>query len=303
MPLTTNTIHKYALRSLTPDDRDFSHSQVFGSIADLPTHDFLVAVPLEIKNQDINYPSDFCTSYAASECAEDEDQVLFVPEWTFAQSKGLKALTDGPTAYDEYGLDLRDICKGAVKKGFLPRNKDPFKCDTVSRPSRDFLANPLNWGEVKDYDSPYKKASYFLVDGPRDLFDNIRATLLKNLGERRSVIVGCLWRDSWTVAKNGIIPTDYEIDGSGHAFKICGQKTIDDVIYLVAQLSDGIGMGDQGYFYFPREVVNKEFAPFGAFTFTNVNRDKALWHITHGVPINGDFFTKALRFIAHYLSI
>lgn len=300
-----NTPRKYALRALPKDSRDFPHSQVFGSVSqdDLPKEDFLVAVPLEIKNQDINYPTDFCTAYAASSVAEDEDQVVFVPEWTFAQAKGLVAQSGEPDAYTEYGLDLRQICKAVQKKGFLPKNLDPFGCDTLKRPDRDLLVMPENWGKLKDYDSPYKKPSYLVVDGRYDTFDNFRSVMHMNLGERRSIITGCIWRETWSKAVNGVVPKIYEANGTGHALKICGQKTINGEIHLIAQLSDGTEFGDKGYFYFPREVVNKEFSQFGAFTFSNMGKNKALWYVTNGVSVHDSWFKKVWKIISNFISI
>lgn len=296
----------HALQELPRDNRDFPHDLVFGSVSadDLPTHDFLVAVPLEIKNQDNNYESDYCTSYAATEVAEDQDQVIFTPEWTFAQAKEISAVQNGLSVYSQYGLNLRDICNAAVKKGFIPRINDPFKCDSNTRPIRDILVHAYNWPEsLFAIAEKYKKASYFLVTGSHDVFDNIRSALWQNLGERRSVIVGCLWRYSWSNAKNGIIPKTYESGGSGHAFKICGQKTIDGEIYLIAQLSNGVRFGDKGFFYFPRDVVNAEFGPYGQFTFSDVQKEKAEWYITNGVQIYDSVFKKVWKIIANYIGL
>lgn len=124
-----------------------------------------------------------------------------------------------------------------------------------------------------------------------------------HLNERRSVIVGCLWRQSWNTALEGIIPTSYESTGGGHSFKICGQKTINGVIYLVAQMSDGVDFGDKGFCYFPREVVNREFSPYGAYTFTHMPPDSAIWHVTNGVSIYDSWFKKGWKIISKYIKI
>lgn len=295
-----------ALRKLRHDDRDFKHHIVFGSVSstDLPTHDFLVSVPLEIKNQDINYETDYCTAYAATEVAEDEAQVVFCPEWTFAQAKAIIAEIEGVSAYSDFGLDLRDICKAAQLKGFLPRLRDPFKCDTMNRPERSVLVNPSNWPSICEmYARPYKVSSYFSVTGYHDLFDNIRAAMWLHLGERRSVITGCMWRHSWSQKTDGIIPKVYEHDGVPHAFKFCGQKTINGEVYLIAQLSEGKTFGDNGFYYFPREVVNRECAAYGAFVFSSLPENKALWYVTNGVSIYDNFITKAFRFVANLIHI
>lgn len=291
-----------ALQSLPKDERDFSHSQVFGSLTDLPTDDFMIQ-PLEIKNQDINYASDFCASYAAAEVAEDEDHVAFVPEWTFAQAKGLLAKTKGESVYDDYGLNLRDISAAAVKYGFLPRVYDPFRCNTIDRPARETLVRPENWESFINikYGDPYRKASYFAIDGPHDTFDNFRSALWLNKEKKQSIFTGVIWRSSWTGIPTGIIPLDYESNGGGHAFKFCGQKTIDGVLYLVAQLSDGPELGDKGFYYFPREVVNKECGPFGAYAFTDLPVETAVVYQASGITVHDSWLLKVLKLLINFL--
>lgn len=261
------------LLPLPKDERDFSHFQTFGcpAVNDLPTRDFLVSVPLELKDQDINYQSDFCAAYGASELAEFEDQVIFCPEWTFAFAKYLLSLKSGPQVISQFGLNLRDVCSSALesnKGGFLPRFDDPFKCNTEDRPARDFIATYSNWpAYLRNIAQKYAKAAYYAVDGPHDTFDNFRACLWKNLSERRGILTGCYWRTSWNYLADGIVPKLYEQGGTAHAFNFIGQKTINGEIHLVAQLSDGDDFGDHGLFYFSRETVNKEFSIFGAYTF------------------------------------
>lgn len=263
----------YGLKPLPIDSRDYSHTLNFGSInlGAVIIPDFITAVPLEIKNQDINYWSDFCASYAAAEVAENEDLVIFCPEWSFAYAKHLLFQAGNTTALSDFGLNLRDICDSALQKnngGFLPRLNDPFKCDSVNRPVREFIVNLSNWPtNTLSLAQKYAKQAYYSVDGPYDTFDNFRSVMWQNIAERRSIITGCLWRASWSQSPNSIIPQVYEAQGSPHAFVFCGQKTINGVLHLVARLSDGINFGDNGFFYFPREVVNREFGAYGAFTF------------------------------------
>ena len=114
-----------------------------------------------------------------------------------------------------------------------------------------------------------------------DIFDKIRSTLWKNRHEKRSIVTGCTWRPGWIGAKDGIIPKDYPDRGFGHAFKIFGQKKINGEIYLMAQLSNGKGVGDQGIFYFSREVVNREFR-YGTFMFKDMDPKEARYHQDNG---------------------
>lgn len=108
-----------------------------------------------------------------------------------------------------------------------------------------------------------------------DTFDIIRCTLWANRAEKRSILTGITWHNSWTYASGGIIPRFYVDRGNfGHAFKVFGWKEIADEPYLVAQLSNGENIGDKGIFYFPRNVVNKEFT-YGAYTFSDMPPEQA----------------------------
>ena len=251
------------LQPLPKDRHDFSFGGTFGKIsADLlPTEDFVVAEPLEIKDQK---DSDMCTAYASASVSEDQEGTILEPSYTFARGKELKGSIEG------WGLDLRTICKASVEFGFLPKSKSPFSLETNDR---DFLADWNNWPSTLDsWSRQHRKYSYFTVDGQKDMFDSIRATLWLNKDEQRSILTGVLWHQEWTDAPEGIIPKEQGTPMFGHAFKVFGQKEIGGEIYLVAQLSNGM-IGDKGLFYFPREVVNREFT-FGAYTFKDIDPDE-----------------------------
>lgn len=284
--------HGTGLQELPVDTRDFSFDQTFGSpdVSELPTEDFFVSEPMEIKDQDINYISDFCAAYAASSVSEDQEGVELVPEYTFAKAKQIvaedrKAFSEDDIiqTINEFGLNLRDICRASCKFGFLERIYDPFHCNTENRPPRGDLADWRRWPADLDMLAfEHRKSSFFFVDGHNDFFDNIRATLWKNRPEQRSVIVGARWRPSWSKAKGGIISSSvYDINerGGGHAFKIFGQMNVEvngkKELCLLAQLSNGKKWGDGGIFYFTREVANREIAPFGAYTFKDLSKEKA----------------------------
>lgn len=292
-----------------------SLTKVFGgvAIADLPDADFFVAEPLEIKDQDQNYNSDFCASYAGASVSEDQEGVELVPEWTFAKAKQLLIQKLKNPTEDQimaiiksWGLNLVDVCEAGIKYGFLAKEYDHFKCDTPERPERDILADYRNWPEELDMlGYEHAKSAYFAVDGPYDTFDNIRAALYKNQGERRSVLTGVNWRASWGSHKDGMIPTtiDPTEQASGHAFKIFGQMRCADGIRLVAQLSDGTWFGDKGLFYFPREIVNSQFT-FGSFTFKDqISQEKAQYHSDLNLPIDSSIFLKIIKTIIHIFEL
>lgn len=289
------------LNPLPEDKRDFSHDAVFGSIKkeELPAIDFVVSEPLGIKDQG---ETDFCTAYATCASSEDQEGILLNPEFIFMMSKVLSKNLNA------YGQDLRVIMKAHCKFGTIEQQYFPFPYDNST--PRNVIVDPKNWdlNNLSGLAYEHRKNSFFIVDGPYDIFDNFRSSMWMHKEELKSISTGAGWRDSWTKAPGGVIEDiDYSNEPeSPHAFKIYGQKTINGVLYLIAQLSNGIDIGDQGLFYFPRGVVNREFK-FGAFMFNDMPKEMAQYHAENGISIDDGLWTRArkiFRTIIHnYLHI
>jgi len=257
---------KRGLRDLKPDKRDFSYNKAFGAIAKLPTTDFMVATPIEIKNQ---YETDLCTSFSACLLSEFQENVKLSPEYQFAKTKELEG------NYMKWGADLRTTMKSLVKFGSLEYDRAKYNLDNKDR---NFVANWKNWDIFDDLMAlAHKKRSYFKIDesGYNDLFDALRGALWQNKEWKRGILTGAMWKTSWTGAIGGIIPHNYGNGGFGHAFVLAGQRIIENIPYLVAVLSNGTEIGHNGYFYFPREVVNKELT-FGNFMVTDMTPEDAI---------------------------
>ena len=176
------------LRELPRDKRDFNLVKVFGTIEDLPTHDFLVADPLGIKDQK---DSDMCTAFSMCAVSEAQEGVELSPEWQFAKIKEI----DGN--HTTWGADLRTAAKSFVKFGSIEQQHAPYN---LTNKERNFLANIDNWPFVLYANAKkHKKQSYFKVDasGYSDLFDGIRAALWQNRHRKRFVPTGCLWEKEW----------------------------------------------------------------------------------------------------------
>ena len=246
---------KGGLLPLKKDSRDFTLGGVFGERVIPPNHDFMVAEPLVIKDQ---YDSDMCTAFACCAVSEDQENVLLSPEWFFAQVKKMKG------NYKSWGADLRSVCRTACEAGFLEKNY--AKYDLIIR-NRDFLADWENWPDNETDPLKHKKKSYFSVDIQGDIFDSFRSALWEYKEKKCTILTGCLWLKNWTNSPEGIIPDGEGTPIEGHAFKIFGQKNIRGKLYLVAQLSNGTDIGDNGIFYFSREVANRTFKGYGAFMF------------------------------------
>jgi hypothetical protein len=253
------------LLPLKKDNRDFQLGSIFSpiDIDDISSADFVVAEPLEIKEQ---YDSDMCVAFAACAVSEDQEDVVLGPEWFFSQIK--KIIGD----WRSWGVDLRSACKAAVNVGFI---KNEFQNYNLQNKDRDFLANWENWQEeLKNNASLYRKKSYFSIDNlGKDTFDSFRIALWQHKNEKCSILTGAIWEKEWTQAEGGIIPKDPGTKLFGHALKIFGQKNIGDELYLMAQLSNGTDIGDNGIFYFSREVINRSFTN-GAFMFIDIDSSK-----------------------------
>ncbi len=278
--MNTEYLNKGGLLPLPPDERDFSHSKVFGTLKpqELPFEDFIVAEPIRIKDQG---DSDKCGAYAGCAVSEDQEEVELNPHYQFAKIKQIMGDPEG------WGADLRSVCKSFTDYGSIQ--------NAAGYPeSRDWK----DWGPEYDFMAiPHKKKTYFSVDGPYDTFDNMRMTLWQNRNESRSILTGCLWRNEWTNANHGVIDDlNYIKTGYGHALKIYGQETIDDELYLTAQLSNGIGIGDEGIFYLPRSIVNNEFT-YGAFTFKDMPKETAEYYIDHGINTRQNWAIQFLTII------
>lgn len=271
------------LQPLPHDARDFSLAGVFGQPRELPEVDFIIAEPLAIKNQG---DTDMCTGYAVTYASEAQEKTILSPEYQFAKTKQIEG------TIKTWGANLRDACKSAVDYGSLEAGIIPMNTETHDR---NHLATWTNWGFEADWNArKHKKQSFFSVDGARDTFDNIRSSLWAHRGDKCAVMTGMKWRSSWTYATGGIVTESYEDYGFGHAFIFIGQKLINNEWYLVAQLSNGVDIGDEGLFYFPRNVVNKECA-YGNYMFTDLPKEEAKKLNTTGAKMSDFWIIKIYK--------
>lgn len=274
------------LRILTEDTRDLKLGALYKqiNIEEVPNLNFNVAAPMKIKDQG---DTDYCSAYAVTSVSEDQEGVELLPEYQFFKTKQLMG-------DDEWGADLRTACKVPVKFGSLPLKGYEDKKGLT----REEILNPKTWPTFCDFAaSVYKKEVYLAITGRYDLFDNIRTTLWQFKDEHRSIVVGAEWHSQWTEAKKGMIDTEHYTGGFGHAFKIFGQAIFDGVPYLTAELSNGTEIGDGGIFFFPREVVNKEIAPYGAYMFKDISPERAKFYQEYGIRMDDSIFTKLFKMI------
>lgn len=276
----------YGLKELPIDTRDFPLGAVYGTvdITDVPATDFVVAEPLIIKDQ---RDTDFCSAYAVTGVSEDQESVILLPEYQFYSTK---RITGDP---EEWGADLRSACKSAIKYGSVPTDQFP---QMAGKP-RSFILDSRNWPASADpMASIHKKDTFFAVTGKYDIFDNIRCALWQNKADKSTIVTGALWKSVWLSAPNGVIP-DLQGDGFGHAFKIFGQKTVAGELCLMAQLSNGTEIGDNGIFYFNRVMANRELGKYGIFMFKDISVEDAQYYLGQPFTVNTPWYAMLWSFI------
>lgn len=253
----------------------------------------------EVKNQ---FDLDFCSAYASTEADEAIYGDTFDPNYRMAKTKQIRG------EWQAYGANLRDAMQAATSYGSLPKKLSPFvhnfpNSGSPAEKDRNFLANWNNWpAELDHIAAAHRDGSFFKVDGPGDAFDNIRSTLWLHRQERRGVFFGLYWKGDWVVTLGGIIKdsgyTDPAFNGNAHAILIVGQKMIEGVPYLVIQNSWGPSLGDHGFFYFPRSVINKEYRTgFGAYTITKLSPGSAEWYLQNGITLGDNWINQLCKIL------
>lgn len=224
------------------EDKKFSFGAILGypPISELP-ESFLLE-PLRILNQ---YSSDMCVAFSIVGAREHQEKKELSPEYLFKNIKKLQG------DWRSWGADPKTGAK-ALMEGLIDKPENPFPLENFDR---DWIANWGNWTQNIDALADVKTENYFWIgETSGNMFDNIRQAIWKFRDEKRAVVVGAIWKNEWTYAPLGKIPSKYNSDGFGHAFLVVGW-TKDE---LILQLSNGTGIGDKGLFYMSKEVVNKE---------------------------------------------
>lgn len=239
----------------------FSAKKKFGSAVTLRNDDYDVWVPLTTEDQGSD---DLCTDHGSIGAAEPlAKKILNVLFQRAAHNK--VAGTPGYVG----AADPMQAALAITKIGALPDADAPFTLDN---------ADPATWADLSKYPQniileagAIKEISVYESDSQNDLFDSIRDTMQSSLLTTlpAPVMVGASWRSSWLSAPGGVITGDDPKESfTDHEFVIVGEKmvTVDNgqgtptmQLCLKAHLSSGINVGDGGFFYFPREIVNTFF--------------------------------------------
>lgn len=295
--MATLTQNKKVFGGLNPtpeDKRDFQLGAVFvqPDLSELP--DVFLVDKTPVKDQG---ETDLCTAYASTSASEKQENTTLSPEFQFAATK---LISGDPNAW---GANLRDAMMSFVKYGSLEQAIATGHLELNGRHKwydRDWIAQFQNWPDrFFAMAEVHQKRSIFKNTGKYDVFDNMCTWLWKFRDEKRSFVVGAIWRQEWTSADGGVIPETYGGSGFGHAFEIVGFDRKRDV--LVAKLSNGENIGDKGYFYFPRSVVNRELERYGQYMFQDMPKDQAREYNDKGIKSTDPWIIRVLKRIKYFI--
>lgn len=222
------------------DKRDLSYHRSFGTVPmqlSLVEYNYDCGKTMPDQNAD-GLPFG-CTGYTTAEVAGDEDDAIYKPAYTYQK-----------TCYIE-GHDTNRGCdiRTALKTGQV------YGVQRID--------------ETTDQEAEqHRRGKYYSVDKVSgcDWFDGFRLALRNG---KRPISTGTIWFREWEqVASDGVLTSNFVYNGNPdqypwHNYKICGEKVIDGVPYLIAKSWQGPNYGDKGWCYFSRETFNKAFDIYG----------------------------------------
>ncbi len=236
-----------------PRSKKFSHHQFFGTIkpSELPVTLGRKLRPVENQKETMR-----CTGYGCAMNGGYIHNMRMHPDWQAAKIGQLQH-----ESVDVSGGDPNAAMRSQRDFGYLPFNLAPI----LSIDSNTTLNTGMNSFDptLDMYAYDNRVEGFVNVDGNQDTFDNIRSALVQaydaTTGKGACVQLFGKWYYDW-YPHDGIIPTNYGTTQlTYHHWVIVDFKSINGISYLIVQNSAGTGMGDGGFFYFPREVVNREW--------------------------------------------
>ncbi len=223
---------KFTLKKRRASRKDYSHARTHSLVGSPPLPQRLLFLT-RILNQ---FSEPKCSACTSTEIRESmKPGVLYDPDkqWT-----AIKLLYGDPNAQ---GVDIETAMATGVKTGFFRVATD----QASDKASAYFWVTPTK--------------SFFNQNG-LDTFDAIRQAI----NFRQAPLSGGLtWYAGWDGLPNGVVNGFYGPALGGHDVKIAGFDTINGIESIVIQNSHGQNAGDNGLFYFNREMTNKCFVGYG----------------------------------------
>ncbi len=175
-----------------------------------------------------------CTGLTQADICSDEDGELYDPQYVYDKTLEIEGNAGNYNAPCDMRNSFKALTLYGVKKVGEKDNTEALK---------------------------RIRAPYFNVRKTSDWFESIRSCLHLNSFKRRPVSIGLPWfREFSQVSSNGIVPdffTGEPSEASWHNVKCSGWVVRNNKEYLKIKSWQGRGIGDKGFLYFSRPLVNK----------------------------------------------
>jgi hypothetical protein len=238
-----------------PRDSNFSHKKYFGAAPTLPRTG-LGRARRPVENQ---LASLRCAAYAGAVGNSYIRNMRFHPDW-----QAIKIGQKQGRSVDLNGSDPRATMNALRDDGSILWDASPLHLETHGIEQTGF--GQYYSPGLNEQAQNNRITAYLSVDDAHDYFDDIRHALYRayHKGSGTGPVVHAFseFFTEWINPKGGIIPKDYKLSAGWHAYLFIDWCEIDGELYLIAQNSYG-EVGDKGFLYFPREVVNREFKKWG----------------------------------------
>lgn len=241
------------VRQVKKDNRDYSAHRTFGATPPVFPDSYSCELGLGFPDQNAEGFPEACTGYTQSELCQDEDGVPYFPRFTYDKTLLMEGQKEGQPC------DIRDSLKSTILYGVQP------------------LPTPPNADAVA---LTHQRAAYFVIEQNYglDWSDSIKNMLWAARPYKGSVSMASPWFPEWTgsnIPSSGIVSAPANWTWLiGHNWKISGWKTINGVPYLCAKTWQGSNIGDHGWIYFSREIINKLMTVSGTGAFMLLRADQ-----------------------------
>lgn len=249
-----------------PRSRRFNHHELFGTTLPSALPDTLGRPLRPVENQKNTLR---CGGYGDAVDGGYMYGRRFHPDWQSAKIGELQG-----QSIDVSGADPNAIMRAERDAGFLPYELVPAALTLESNTIENTGIDAYKHIPVDPDDAlRYRVAGFVSVIGPNDppeidTFDKIRSALamaydpVTRLGP--TVHAFAKWYQVWSSPKTGIIPGLYDTRYFGqHHWLFVDFVVENGVPYLICHNSGSTAIGVNGFFKFPREVVNREFGTWG----------------------------------------
>lgn len=190
-----------------------------------------------------------CTGYTTSDILSDICRRKFTPDFSYAGA--FRITGEQPTLA---GASYTAALQGAVAVGVLPKEEATINAATQGEL---VVANWDSWSSSDKTDAlKFVQNGTYNVLGNGDAFDSIISALYTN---KIGVSVGSPWFPQWMtniqagVVQMPVLNGNYE---AWHNYAAKGKRTINGIPYLIIKSWQGTRVGDGGWLYFSREVIN-----------------------------------------------